>query len=161
MVSYKKIAQQLKLEEWQVSTVSKLLEDGATIPFVARYRKEKTGNLDEVQIQQVRDAVETATELEKRRKYVIQQIEEQGKMTPELKLALMQATELHVLEDLYLPYKSRRKTRADVAREEGFEPLAVAIYAQKGDQWMQQLQELVPAASKMEAALEKARDIIA
>lgn len=161
MVSYKKIAQQLKLEEWQVATIAKLLDEGASIPFVARYRKEKTGNLDEVQIQQVRDAVDTAVELEKRRKYVIQQIEEQGKMTPELKLALMQATELHVIEDLYLPYKSRRKTRADVAREEGFEPLATAIYSQKGDQWMQRWQQLVPAGKKLEESLEKARDIMA
>lgn len=161
MVSYKKIAQQLKLEEWQVATIAKLLDEGASIPFVARYRKEKTGNLDEVQIQQVRDAVDTAVELEKRRKYVIQQIEEQGKMTPELKLALMQATELHVIEDLYLPYKSRRKTRADVAREEGFEPLAIAIYSQKGDQWMQRWQQIVPAGKKLEESLEKARDIMA
>lgn len=161
MVSYKKIAQQLKLEEWQVATIAKLLDEGASIPFVARYRKEKTGNLDEVQIQQVRDAVDTAVELEKRRKYVIQQIEEQGKMTPELKLALMQATELHVIEDLYLPYKSRRKTRADVAREEGFEPLATAIYSQKGDQWMQRWQQIVPAGKKLEESLEKARDIMA
>lgn len=158
----KRIADKLQIREWQVNSVIKLLEQDATIPFIARYRKEKTGDLDEVVLRQIADENERLVELEKRRAYVLAQIEEQGKLTPELKQAILNATESETLEDLYLPYKSKRKTKADVAREAGFEPLAAAIFAQKGDQWMRNWQSLVKDASVgLENALQSARDIMA
>lgn len=158
----KKIATAFQLREWQVANVLQLLSQDATIPFIARYRKEKTGDLDEVVLRQIEEENDRLTELEKRRAFVLAQIEEQGKLTPELKQAILQAADATTLEDLYLPYKSRRKTRADVARDAGFEPLAQAIFAQNGDAWMRNWQSLVKDASAgLEKALESARDIVA
>jgi uncharacterized protein len=106
------IAKLLHLNEWQVNNVITLLQKDATIPFIARYRKEKTGDLDEVQLRSIEEEYDRLQELEKRRKFILSQIEELGKLTPELKKALLEAENSEKLEDLYLPYKSRRKTKA-------------------------------------------------
>src|SRR5579862_3305000 len=101
-----------------------LSEGGATLPFIARYRKEQTGNLDEVAIQSVLDARATWDAVEHRKKFICEEIEKQGKLTPELREKILATYELERLEDLYLPYKLKRKTKAMVAREAGLEPLA-------------------------------------
>ena len=106
------------------AAVLKLADEGATVPFIARYRKEETGNLDEVAIRQVIDAKESWDEILKRQAFIVEEIERQGKLTPELKDQLLATFELTVLEDLYLPYKQKRKTKATVAKEAGLEPLA-------------------------------------
>ena len=106
------------------AAVLKLADEGATVPFIARYRKEETGNLDEVAIRQVIDAKESWDEILKRQTFIVEEIERQGKLTPELKDQLLATFELTVLEDLYLPYKQKRKTKATVAKEAGLEPLA-------------------------------------
>lgn len=156
------IAQQLNLKEWQVKNVIALLQKDATIPFIARYRKEQTGNLDEVVLREIEDAYERKIELEKRRKFILTQIEELGKLTSDLKQAILKANTQDELEDLYLPYKSKRLTKADVAREAGYEPLAKAIYMQKGDAWSQQWKSLIKDQSvSKDTALQFARDIIA
>lgn len=158
----KRIADHLSVQAWQVRNTLKLFAEGATVPFISRYRKEATGNLDEVQVQAIRDEHEKLQELEKRRAYILEQIQSQGKLTPELEAAIRQAEELQLLEDLYLPYKPRRKTRADVAREKGLEPLAAEIYAQKGERFWQMLPGFVKGEVKTkEEALQGARDIMA
>lgn len=125
------LAKQLNLSLKQVAAVIILLDEGATIPFIARYRKELTGSLDEVQIAAIRDGLQKLRELEQRREYVLQTIEAQGKLTPELSAAITKADNMAALEDLYLPFKPKRRTRAVVAREKGLEPLAQAIMEQK------------------------------
>src|SRR3954467_10379517 len=107
-----------------LSAVIELLDEGATVPFIARYRKEVTGNLDEVQIRDVQEKLEYFRELEDRRETVLHSIGEQGKLTPELKARIEAALEKNELEDLYLPYKPKRRTKASIAREKGLEPLA-------------------------------------
>lgn len=124
------IAKALELPEKQVSNTLELLDSGATIPFIARYRKEATGTLDEVQITQIRDMKERLVEIDKRRASIIDSIEEQGKMNAELKKKLENANSLTELEDLYLPFKPKRKTKASIAIEKGLEPLAIVIYDQ-------------------------------
>src|SRR3954469_5080949 len=106
------------------AAVLKLSEGGATVPFIARYRKEETGNLDEVAIRQVIDAKESWDEIVKRQAFIVGEIESQGKLTPALKEQLLSTFDLAVLEDLYLPFKQKRKTKATVAREAGLGPLA-------------------------------------
>ncbi|MCC7297930.1 MAG: RNA-binding transcriptional accessory protein [Bacteroidia bacterium] len=158
----KRISDTLHIREWQVANVIKLLSEDATIPFIARYRKEKTGDLDEVQIRNIEEEHSRLVDLEKRRNYVLSQIEEQGKLTPELKQLIIAAMDADTLEDLYLPYKTRRKTKADIAKEAGYEPLAVAIFAQNGDGWQKNWNTLITdSAASKEVALQFARDIIA
>jgi uncharacterized protein len=158
----KRIAELLSVQSWQVKNTLKLLQDGSTVPFISRYRKEATGNLDDMQVQRVKDEWERLLELEKRRSYILSQIEEQGKLTADLKQALLAATELQQLEDLYLPYKPRRRSRADAAREMGLEPLAKMIYEQKFDRFWQELPRFINEQVKTrEDALQGARDIIA
>jgi uncharacterized protein len=118
------IALQLKIRKQQIQKTLALLQEGATIPFVARYRKELTGSLDEVEIGNIRDTYEKLVELDKRRESILQAISEQDKLTPELEKEIRAATSMTDLEDLYLPYKQKRKTRAVIAREKGLEPLA-------------------------------------
>ncbi|MBQ1409202.1 MAG: RNA-binding transcriptional accessory protein, partial [Bacteroidales bacterium] len=118
------IATQLNLGVRQVEKTIELLEQGATVPFIARYRKEATGNLNEIQIAAIRDMLLKLKEIDKRRDSIIQSIEQQGKMTDELRDRLMNALTMTELEDLYLPYKPKRKTRASVAAERGLQPLA-------------------------------------
>src|ERR1041385_7555901 len=109
-----------------------LLDEGATVPFIARYREEVTGNLDEVQIRDIQEKLEYFRELEDRRETVLESIQEQGKLTPELKATIEAALEKAELEDLYLPYKPKRRTKASIAREKGLEPLAQFLWDQTG-----------------------------
>lgn len=119
-----KIAEKLTLSVKQVNSIQTLQSEGATIPFMARYRKEATGNLDEVVIGDVVEEIAYYTDLIKRKETVLKTIEEQGKLTPELKKRIEDCFSLTQLEDLYLPYKPKRKTRASQAIEKGLEPLA-------------------------------------
>ena len=145
------IANRLELNIRQVEKTIELLEQGATVPFIARYRKEATGSLNEVQIAAIRDLLLKLKELDKRREAILASIEEQGKLTPELRKQIEAVESLTDLEDLYLPYRPKRRTRATIAIEKGYEPLADAIMSGK---W-----ELV--SDKSEEALQGARDIIA
>ena len=151
----------------QVAATVALLNENATIPFIARYRKEKTGSLDEVQIAAIADEYHRFLEIEDRKATILKTIDEQGKLTDELRARIDKSWDLTELEDIYLPYKPHRKTRADVAREQGYEPLAEAIFAQRreGDEAMRQIGERLKAkgeeAKKAEEALQGARDIMA
>lgn len=124
------IAQQMGIATRQVAATITLLDTGATVPFIARYRKEATGSLDEVQIAAVRDSLEHLRNLDKRRDFILQTITEQGKLTPELEKQLMEASTLNELEDYYMPYKPKRRTKATLARERGLEPLATLLLEQ-------------------------------
>ena len=126
-----RIAQALNLTEEQVQNTLNLLETGATIPFISRYRKEATGSLDEVQIGNIKDLYAKWLELDKRRAAILDSINEQGKLTPELREKIEQAETMSVLEDLYLPYRPKRKTRATVAEEKGLRPLAKLLWQQR------------------------------
>ena len=129
------IAQLLNVPLKGLVAVIGLLDDGSTVPFIARYRKEATGNLDEVQIRDIQEKLEYFRELEERRETVLKSIEEQGKLTPELKARIEATLEKNELEDLYLPYKPKRRTKASIAREKGYEPLAQKIWDQKRASW--------------------------
>src|SRR6059058_2888681 len=133
------IAQLLTVPMRGLTAVIELLDEGATVPFIARYRKEVTGNLDEVQIRDIQEKLEYFRELEERRETVLATIQEQGKLTPELKAKIEAALEKTELEDLYLPYKPKRRTKASIAREKGLEPLAQWLWDQTGDTSLQQL----------------------
>lgn len=159
-----KIARGLNIRSAQVAAVVELLNGGNTIPFIARYRKEVTGTLDEEQIRQIADLDEKYRTLENRREAVLASIESQEKMTPELKEKLLQAETITALEDLYLPYKPKRKTRATVAKEKGLQGLADLILKQQRSS--QTLAEMIKpflneAVATEEEALSGARDIIA
>ena len=117
------VAKELNFKEPQVENTVKLFDEGATVPFIARYRKEVTGNLDEEQIREVIEKVSYYRNLEKRKEEVLRLIEEQGKLTEELKNSIVNAVKLQEVEDLYLPYKKKKKTKADIAKEQGLEPL--------------------------------------
>src|SRR6267154_1083988 len=125
------IAKLLNVPLKGMSAVIALLDEGATVPFIARYRKEVTGNLDEVQIRETQEKLEYFRELEDRRETVLHSIQEQGKLTAELKARIEAALEKTELEDLYLPYKPKRRTKASIAREKGLEPLAQYLWDQK------------------------------
>ena len=124
------LAAELNLPRTSVSAVVKLLAESSTVPFIARYRKEATGGLDEVQIRAIEERRTYLVELEARRKSVVAEITSQGKLTPELAKKLAGATTKAELEDLYLPFKPKRRTRATIAKERGLEPLADLIWAQ-------------------------------
>lgn len=156
------IARKLQLHDWQVENTLRLLDDGATIPFISRYRKEVTGSLNEVQLAEIRDEYERLRELDKRREAVIKSIEEQEKMTPELLARINEALTITVLEDIYLPFRPKRKTRASVARARGLEPLALWLLEQKaGDIATEAGKYTGDDVESVEAALSGARDIIA
>lgn len=158
------IAAELALQGKQVRSTLALLEEGATIPFIARYRKEVTDGLDEVQIAQIRDRSVQLKELEKRKEVVLKSITDQGKLTPELEALVRDADTMARLEDIYLPYKPKRKTRASIAREKGLEPLAQLILLQDGTDIRQEADKYLNAESGLttvEEALAGARDIIA
>lgn len=139
-----------------------LLEEGATIPFIARYRKERTGNLDEVQISLIQKEYHKILELEKRREYILKSIESQGKLTEELKSKLLLATILSELEDIYLPYKPKKRSKAQVAIENGLEPLAKWILRQEQGDVREYSKKFVTGSIKtIEEALQGAREIIA
>ena len=153
----KLISSQIGVAATQVAATIALLNENATIPFIARYRKERTGSLDEVQISSIADEYHRYLELDDRKATILKTIDEQGKLTEELRERIEQCWDATELEDIYLPYKPHRKTRADVAREQGWEPLAIALFAQKreGEEAIKQLGE------KREEALQGARDIMA
>lgn len=158
------IANELGIREFQVLNTINLLKDGATVPFIARYRKEMTGSLDEVVITSIRDRYEQILELEKRREAILNSIKEQEKLTPELEKQILEAGTMSELEDIYLPYRPKRRTRATIAREKGLEPLANIIYAQTNiDIETKAAAFLDPEkdVKTVEDALSGARDIIA
>jgi uncharacterized protein len=158
----KLIAGKLKLGEKEVSNLIDLLDQGATIPFISRYRKEMTGSMDEVQVGDVKDELNRLKELEKRRDAILKSIEEQGKLTPELKTKIEACLNMTDLEDIYLPYKPKKKTRASIAREKGLEPLAVIMMKQKEmDIQGKAATFITEEVPDVEAALQGARDIIA
>ena len=160
----KRIAQTLNLTEEQVRNTLDLLETGATIPFISRYRKEVTGSLDEVQIGNIKDLYAKWLELDKRRAAILDSISEQGKLTPELREKIEQAETMSELEDLYLPYRPKRKTRASVAVEKGLQPLAKLLLAQRQLDLEREAAKYVNEAKgvdSVEEALAGARDIIA
>ena len=159
-----KISAELGITAQQVRATTSLLEEGATVPFISRYRKEATGSLDEVQVAAIRDRLEQLKELDKRREAILKSIEEQGKLTPELKKAIDQAETMARLEDIYLPYKPKRKTKASVAKEKGLEPLATRIFAQHSLDIQSEASKYLDAEKEvatLEDALQGARDIIA
>ncbi len=156
------VARKLGLHEWQVENTVRLLGNGATIPFISRYRKEMTGSLDEVQLQHIKDEYERLKELDARRDSIIKSVEEQEKMTPELLARLGEALTMAELEDLYLPFRPRRRTRATIARERGLEPLASLILQQGNDDPLRKAAGFLNDEVKtVEEALRGAGDIIA
>ena len=166
------IAEELDVAPRQISAAVMLLDEGATVPFIARYRKEATGNLDDTQLRLLEERLAYLRELEARRQVILASIEEQGKLTDELRHAIDQAATRQLLEDIYLPYRPKRRTRAQIAREAGLEPLADTLLADPTldpEQEAAKYIKVVPAAEGVEAinvpdtktALEGARDILA
>ncbi|WP_228469182.1 Tex family protein [Paenibacillus sp. JNUCC31] len=161
----KQVAKELSLSLKQVRTTSELLDEGNTIPFIARYRKEMTGELDENQLRLIEERIVYLRNLEDRKVEVIRIIEEQGKLTGELKQSITQAVKLQEVEDLYRPFRQKRKTRASVAKEKGLEPLAVWIWGQpKQGNVLEEAARYIDAelgVEDAEAALQGAQDILA
>lgn len=156
------IAAELKLPEHRIAHTLKLLQGGATIPFISRYRKEATGGLDEVQIGDIQTRYEKLCDLSKRKETVLSTIEEQGKLTPELKARITACWNATELEDIYLPFKPKRKTRAEAARAKGLEPLALLLMMQKENNLSTKVRAFVKGDVKDEEdALKGARDILA
>lgn len=162
MVFEEVIAERLNLGRVQVRNTISLIEEGATVPFISRYRKELTGSLDELQVTGIRDAYQQLKELQKRQEYILKTIDEQGSLTEELREKIEETLDPKILEDIYLPYKPKRKTRATVARDRGLEPLAKIIMKQQELLLEKRaaafLNDEVPA---VEDALQGALDIIA
>ncbi|WP_268036779.1 Tex family protein [Algoriphagus sp. PAP.12] len=159
-----KIASELSIKPNQVKATLDLLDEGGTVPFISRYRKEATGSLDEVQVAAIRDRVTQLRELDKRKEAVLKSIEEQGKLTDVLKKSVEEAETMSKLEDIYLPYKPKRRTKATIAREKGLEPLAELIFEQKSSNLSSEAETYVNEAKEVksaEEALQGARDIIA
>lgn len=164
MQNHSQIAQEFGLTLVQVEKTIGLLDEGATVPFIARYRKEVTGSLDELQIGNIRDKIAQLRELDKRKDSVLKSIEKQGKLTDELEAKIQSCLSLPELEDLYLPYKPKRQTRATKAREKGLEPLASAILAYEVNDleaFASQYIDSEKEVGSVEEALAGARDIIA
>lgn len=156
------IADTLQLPAKKVESTIALLNDGATVPFIARYRKEATGSLDEVEIAEIQKEARKLDDLEKRKATILDTINGQGKLTPELRASIENCYNPTELEDIYLPYKPKRKTRASVAREKGLEPLAQAIYQQNNDRLESMAGPFITdEVPTIEDALQGARDIIA
>ena len=158
------IAQELKVQASQVTSTVELLDGGATVPFISRYRKEATGSLDEVQIASIRDRIEQLRDLDKRRAAILKSIEDQGKLTKELKDQIEKAKIMSELEDIYLPYKPKRKTKATIARDKGLEPLAHKLLQQNvgdAEAWALVYIDDAKGVSSTDDALQGARDIIA
>ena len=156
------IASKINVKPTQVAAVLALLAEGATIPFIARYRKDKTGALDEVQIQQIQDEQKSLTEFAERKAFIEKTITDQGKMTEELQTKINKAITITDLEDIYLPYKPKRKTKAQTARENGLEPLSVLILSQVETDLEAVAKEYInDKVTSIDEALQGARDIIA
>ena len=155
------ISSELHLQEHAVENTLKLLDEGCTIPFISRYRKERTGGLDEVQITAISDRKERLEEIAKRKETITKTITEQQKMTPELQKRISDCWELTTLEDIYLPYKPKRRTRAQVAREQGLEPLATILMMQREASPQKAAQRFVHDGLSVADCLKGAQDIIA
>ncbi len=161
----RKIAEELLINPHQVKATAELISEGATVPFIARYRKEVTGSLDEVAVTEIRDRLTQLEELDKRREAILKSLRDQGKLTDDLKNKVEQAETMAILEDIYLPYRPKRRTRATIAKEKGLEPLAEAIFKQEGtfDPGEEALTYVNQenGVESVEVALSGARDIIA
>ncbi|NOU19044.1 MAG: RNA-binding transcriptional accessory protein [Bacteroidales bacterium] len=156
------ISKELSISSRQVANTVNLLDEGATIPFISRYRKEHTGNLDEVQVTSIRDLSVKYTELDKRKETILNTIEEQGKLTEELKKRIIECYDPTELEDIYLPYKPKRRTKATIAKEKGLEPLAALIMRQQDRDIIGKAEKFLnDQVADVEEALQGARDIIA
>ena len=161
-IFHRQIAGMLPIAEKQIAATIELLDEGATIPFISRYRKEKTGGLNEVEIENIRTCYDKLKETAKRKETIIATIEEQGQLTPELRKRIDATWDATELEDIYLPYKPKRKTRAEAARQKGLEPLATLLMLQRETQPEAQAARYVKGEVKdAEDALKGARDIIA
>jgi protein Tex len=161
---YLKIAAELSISPKQVVATAELLDEGGTVPFISRYRKERTGSLDEVFIAKIRDRIGQLRDLDKRREAILKSIEEQGKLTDELKAQIDAAETMSSLEDIYLPYKPKRRTRATIAREKGLEPLALWIFERQAGELAGEAEKYLDeekGVASAEEALQGARDIIA
>lgn len=158
------IAGELNIAKWQINNSIELIESGATIPFIARYRKEKTGELTDIELLDIQKRYEKILTLEERKKTILSSIEEQGKLTDELKSKIIQSMSLSEIEDLYLPFKPKRKTKAVMAREKGLEPLAKMIMSESVEDLEYAAGKFVSEknnVSDIEEAIAGARDIIA
>lgn len=158
------VSNELSISEEQIRTTITLLDEGATVPFISRYRKELTQGLDEVQITSVRDRMQQLRDLDKRRETVLKSINEQGQLTPELQTQIQHVSSLSILEDIYLPYKPKRRTRALIAREKGLQPLAELLLDQQNIDPQHTATTFVDeqkGVASVEDALAGARDIIA
>ena len=161
---FKKIADELSVSEKQVKITIELLDEGGTVPFIARYRKEATGGFDEVQIAAIRDRKQQIEELDKRREAILKSMTELEKLTPELEKQIMEAETMTILEDIYLPFKPKRKTKASIAKEKGLQGLADFIMIQNSDDLYTEALKYVNVdlgVSNAEEALSGARDILA
>jgi len=161
---YNDIAAALEVRAAQVSAVAQLLAEGATVPFISRYRKEATGSLDEVAVTAIRDRLKKREELDRRREAILKSLEKQGHLTDELRAAVMAADAMNELEDIYLPYRPKRRTRGTIAREKGLEPLAEALFAQEGRDPLELAADYIDAekgVASADEALAGARDIMA
>lgn len=164
LTHHKIIAAELKVAEKQVTATINLLDEGATVPFISRYRKEATGSLDEVEVAAIRDRVLQLRDLDKRREAILKSMTELGKLTPELEKKINEAETISLLEDIYLPFKPKRKTRASVAKEKGLEPLALQIFEQNAFDLEASTDKFIDAekgVNSLDEALAGARDIIA
>ena len=158
----KHIAERLQVKEWQVENCAALFEEGATIPFISRYRKERTGGLDEVAVAEIRHFTDVFAEMEKRKQTILETIEAAGALTPELSGKIQSSVDSRELEDLYLPYKPKRRTRAVIAKEAGLEPLADRMYqVALSDPSVEAKKYLNDKVGSVDEALAGARDIIA
>lgn len=161
---FRKIADELSVSEKQVKITIELLDEGGTVPFIARYRKEATGSLDEVQIAAIRDRKQQIEELDKRREAIVKSMTELEKLTPELEKQIMEAETMTILEDIYMPFKPKRKTKASIAKEKGLQGLADFIMIQNSDDLYTEALKYVNVdlgVSNAEEALSGSRDILA
>ena len=159
------ITRELKVEKWQVEAAVKLIDEGCTIPFISRYRKEATGSLNDEQLRTLHERLTYLRNLEDKKNQVLGSIEEQGKLTPELKKQILDAQTLVVVEDLYRPYRPKRRTRAIIAKEKGLEPLANVIMLQMTNKSLEEEAKAFLSDEKgvetIEDAINGAKDIIA
>ena len=160
-----KLTEELGVKRWQIDAAVSLIDEGNTIPFIARYRKEATGTLDDEQLRKLHERLNYLRNLEEKKEQVLSSIEEQGKLTKELKDKILAAETMVVVEDLYRPYRPKRRTRAMIAKEKGLEPLAAIIILQKADKPVIEIAEQYVDAAKeiknAKEAVEGAKDIIA
>ncbi|MBK9283972.1 MAG: RNA-binding transcriptional accessory protein [Sphingobacteriaceae bacterium] len=161
---YFTIADELKIDSRNVTATVRLLDEGGTVPFISRYRKEMTGGLDELQILQIKHEIERLRQLEQRKETILKSIDSQGKLSEELKEKINATLTLSALEDLYLPYKPKRRTKATIAKEKGLEPLALFLLEQSNENPFQEAEKFISIEKEVtnaEEALHGARDIVA